>query len=251
MERHQRNGSANGDNGIVIGNIGTVATNNGTVENNIGTVTTNKGTVEINDGTVETNNGKVETNNGTVKTNNGTVENNFGGTVNGGTVTNQWYEYIINGGSYVSGSKQTTADNKTWIAKVGSGDCYITVAANAGMTIDYAMINGEPVSYITNADGTISFRNINSTISIFFKQLINNSNNNNDNETSADSDGANLIAAIEAVIAAEEKMPVTSFTSDEAVANIPETAKSAGASYNLSKIVTSQGFVAAVNKIWQ
>ena len=44
-------------------------------------------------------------------------------------------------------------------------------------------------------------------------------------------------------------MPVTSFTSDEAVAKIPATAKSAGASYNLSAITTSQGFVAAVNKI--
>ena len=69
------------------------------------------------------------------------------------------------------------------------------------------------------------------------------------NDSVVSTNDANLVAAIEAVVAAEEKMPVTSFTSDEAVANIPETAKSAGASYNLSKIVTSQGFVAAVNKI--
>ena len=128
-------------------NNGTVKDNNETVTHNHGTITTNNQTVTYNNGTVTTNgaNGIVTVNFGTVATNNGTVENNFGGTVNGGTVTNQWYEYIINGGSYVSGSKQTTADDRTWIGKVGSaygtlGDCYITVVANTGMTIDYAKI---------------------------------------------------------------------------------------------------------------
>ncbi len=54
-----------------------------------------------------------------------------------GTVANQWYEYILTGGSYVSGSKTKTADNRTWIGKAEStnnelGDYYITVAANEG-----------------------------------------------------------------------------------------------------------------------
>ena len=124
---------------------------------------------------------------GTVTTNSGTVDNNFGGTVNGGTVTNQWYEYILTGGSFKSGSTSSKgADNRTWIGKAEStdsvlGDFYITVAANDGMTFDYATVGDEQVQGITNADGSISFVNISSAIRIFFKQFINNNNNNNNN----------------------------------------------------------------------
>lgn len=250
------------NNGVVSVNAegGTIVSNNQTVTTNNGTISTNSGTIENNYSDVTTNEGGIVTNNFGGTVNGGEVENYFGGTVNGGTVTNQWYEYILNGGSYVSGSKQTTADNRTWIGKAEStdselGDYYITVAANSGMTIDYAMINGKTVSYITNADGSISFGDISSAISIFFKQITNNNNNNDDdnsnntNDSVVSTNDADLVAAIEAVVIAEEKMPVTLFTSDEAVANIPEAAKNSGASYNLSAITTSQGFVAAVNKI--
>ena len=257
--------TTNGADGIVTLNIGTIETNDGKVVDNYETVTTNTGTVENNDATVETNKGTVKNNFGTVDDNSkGTVENNFGGIVYGGTVINQWYRYVLYGGIFKSGSTESKdADNHTWIGKAESangslGDCYITVAADNGMVFDYAEFDDESdAEYTLNSDGSYTFGNISKLIMIYFKQLTNNNNNiinddentGNTYESSADSNDANLIAAIEAVIAAEEKMPVTSFTSDEAVANIPETAKSAGASYNLSKIVTSQGFVAAVNKI--
>ena len=282
--------------GTVVMNFGTVESNNsgGTVDNNYGTVGTNYGTVEINSqgtvknnfekvvnnfdrvekndgGTVENNFGRVENNYGGTVVNNfdriekndgGTVVNNFGGDVNGGTVTNQWYEYILTGGSFKSGSTSSKgADNRTWIGKANEEDVnlgyyYITVAANEGTVFESATLKGQPIEYIINEDGTISFGNISSAISILFKQPTNNNNNNNDDEdtgntyeSSADSNAANLVAAIEAVVATEEKMPVALFTSDEAVAKIPEAAKNSGASYNLSAITTSQGFVAAVNKI--
>ena len=272
----------NNSGGTVDDNFGTVETNYGTVITNDATVTINNGTVVNNDGIVETNSGTVaynipggtvDNNFGTVETNYGTVVNNFGGTVNGGTVTNQWYEYILTDGSFKSGSTLSKdADNRTWIGKAGStdnvlGDFYITVAANDGMTFDYATINGGRVQGITNADGSISFGNISSAIRIFFKQFINNNNNNNaggentnntnngdadnntNNSSDSDTNNADMMATIESIIANEEAMPVTSFISDEAVAKIPEAAKSTGASYNLSVIISSQGFMAAINKI--
>jgi len=54
---------------------------------------------------------------------------------------------------------------------------------------------------------------------------------------------------IEATVAAEVAAPVTTFTSAEAVNAIPAEAKTTGAAYNLSSVTTTQGFVAAVNKI--
>lgn len=280
----QNFGTVENNYGTVELNLKTVVTNDGggTVENNdgCGTVTTNKGivrdnngTVEYNDGgTVKNNFGRVENNsNGTVENNfdrvvnnsGGKVVNNFGGDVNGGgTVENQWYEYIITDGSFKSGSTLSKdADNRTWIGKAGStdnvlGDFYITVAANDGYVFDYATtINGARVQGTTNADGSISFGNIRSAISIFFKQFINNNNNNNtgeentNNSSDSDTNNADIMATIESIMANEEAMPVTSFISDEAVAKIPEAAKSTGASYNLSVITSSQGFTAAINKI--
>ncbi len=44
-------------------------------------------------------------------------------------------------------------------------------------------------------------------------------------------------------------IPVTEFTSAESVNSMLEAAKSTGASYNLTKITTTQGFVSAVEKI--
>ena len=118
-------------NGTLGGSIlWTIETNNGTVETNWGEVKTNNGTVTINEylvkdnyGTITENNNKVTNNYGTVTENKGTVTNNYGGTVNNvgnGYVTNQWYEYILTGGSYLSVSRTTTADNRTWIGKANS-----------------------------------------------------------------------------------------------------------------------------------
>lgn len=55
--------------------------------------------------------------------------------------------------------------------------------------------------------------------------------------------------AIEETIAAEEKLPVTEFTSESAVNSMPAAAKSTGAAANLSKITTMQGFSSAVTKL--
>ena len=181
VEDNDYSGTVTTNDGDVYRNFGTLTTNNGDVLNNInqGTVTTNNGDVISNNGTVTTNNGEVinnfgevKNNFGTVGKNSGTVENNFGGTVNGGTVTNQWYEYILTGGIFKSGSTASKdAGDRTWIGKAEApdnklGDYYITVAANEGAVFEYATVNGEPVSYITNADGTISFGNISSAISL-------------------------------------------------------------------------------------
>lgn len=59
-------------------------------------------------------------------------------------------------------------------------------------------------------------------------------------------------AEVEASVKAEEAIPVTSFVSAEAVSTIPAEVKetsSTEAVYNLSKITTTQGFIAAVDKI--
>lgn len=61
-----------------------------------------------------------------------------------------------------------------------------------------------------------------------------------------------LAKQIEETIKAEESIPVTSFASTAAVNAVPAEVKAtatAGATYNLSQITTTQGFVAAVNKI--
>ena len=224
--------------------------NDDIIGNNYGEVVQNFGTVENNSGTVNNNSG-------------GKVVNNFGGDVGGdGTVENQWYEYILTDGSFKSGSTLSKdSDNRTWIGKAGStdnvlGDFYITVPANDGYVFDYATtINGARVQGITNADGSISFGSISSAIRIIFKQFIINNNNNNtgeentNNSSDSDTNNADMMATIESIMANEEAMPVTSFISDEAVAKIPEAAKSTGASYNLSVITSSQGFTAAINKI--
>ena len=123
----------------------------------------------------------VENNYGTVTENNLMVRNNYGGTVNGGTVTNQWYEYILTGGSYLSVSRTTTADNRTWIGKANAEDenlgyYYITVVANEGAVFESATLKGQPIEYIMNEDGSISFGNIDGAISILFKQPTNNNN---------------------------------------------------------------------------
>jgi len=55
--------------------------------------------------------------------------------------------------------------------------------------------------------------------------------------------------AVEATVTAEVAAPVTTFTSAAAVNAIPAEAKTTGAAYNLSSVTTTQGFVAAVNKI--
>ena len=58
-----------------------------------------------------------------------------------------------------------------------------------------------------------------------------------------------LQKAFEETIAAEEALPITEFTSESAVNSIPAAAKSTGASANLSKITTMQGFSSAVTKL--
>ena len=116
------------NNGEINHNYGTVATHNGIMSNNYGTVTKNAGEIlEIfgsatvttnesdgkiiyNNGNVGTNIGEINTNHGTVANNigyihsnydtvtanSGTVENNLKGTVNGGTVINNYvYEIDI------------------------------------------------------------------------------------------------------------------------------------------------------------
>ena len=174
------------NNKTVETNNGMVTDNNGTVNSNCKTVETNKGTVNVNCETVETNYGTVEnngvtvTNNfGTVETNQGTVENNFGGTVNNmydGTVTNQWYEYILTGGIFKSGSTASKdAGDRTWIGKAEStdeelGDYYITVAADNGKCLESAVFyNGKAADYIVNKDNSLTFVKINGAITIKFK----------------------------------------------------------------------------------
>lgn len=74
----------------------------------------------------------------------------------------------------------------------------------------------------------------------------------NYNETSVMTDeqrAEELQRTIEETIAAEEALPVTAFTSAEAISGIPVAAKNTGATYNLSKITTPQGFAAAITKI--
>lgn len=61
-------------------------------------------------------------------------------------------------------------------------------------------------------------------------------------------------AVIEETVKKEETLPVSTFTSANAIAMIPSEAKtnadtSTGNVYNLSSVTTTQGFVAAVNKI--
>ena len=61
-----------------------------------------------------------------------------------------------------------------------------------------------------------------------------------------------LAKAIEETVKAEESMPVESFTSTESINALPTEVKEtsdAGAVYNLSKITTTQGFIAAVEKM--
>lgn len=55
--------------------------------------------------------------------------------------------------------------------------------------------------------------------------------------------------AIEELVSAEMALPTTEFTFEEALNRIPMAAKNQGAAYNLSKLVTTQGFASAVTKI--
>lgn len=58
------------------------------------------------------------------------------------------------------------------------------------------------------------------------------------------------VKVVEATIAKEEALPVTSFASTAAVNAIPAEAKAGNdATFNISAVTTTQGFVAAVNKI--
>lgn len=281
---------SNGINGTVETNSGTIKTNNGTVESNdaSGTIGTNSATVENNSGTVTTNNGtiigntesgKIITNNATLQNNNGivennysgitnnagkiinnyggtviggVVENNYGGTVSGGTTQNQWYEYIINGGKYVSASNSKDVEGKNWIGKAESahetlGSYYITVTANNGMIFDRAVFEGgETATGILNEDGSYTFGNISKSISVFFKQIISNKDNggssNNTNDDTKTESG-------ETVGAREEVISITNFTSNAALAKMPADAKKLGATYNLSGITSIKGFAAAISKI--
>lgn len=54
---------------------------------------------------------------------------------------------------------------------------------------------------------------------------------------------------VEATIAKETSLTASSFVSPEAVKAIPVEAQAAGASYNISAVTTTQGFVAAVNTV--
>lgn len=56
--------------------------------------------------------------------------------------------------------------------------------------------------------------------------------------------------AVEATVAKEEALPVTSFASEAAVKAIPAEAKAGNdATFNISAITTTQGFVATINKV--
>lgn len=283
-------GTINTNNGLVETNTKTVKNNNGTVKSNdaSGTIGTNSATVESNSGTVTTNNGtiigntesgKIITNNATLQNNNGivennysditnnagkitnnyggtvmggVVENNYGGTVSGGTTQNQWYEYIINGGKYVSASNSKDVEGKNWIGKAESahetlGSYYITVTANNGMIFDRAVFEGgETATGILNEDGSYTFGNISKSISVFFKQIISNKDNggssNNTNDDTKTESG-------ETIGACEEAISITNFTSNAALAKMPADAKKLGATYNLSGITSIKGFATAISKI--
>lgn len=264
----------NHGNGCVTINAagGTITTNDGVVNENAtgGTITDNNGTVTINNGTIENNYSDVANEGGTVTNNyggnvtGGAVDNNYGGTVTGGNVTNnygggtvsngtilnQWYEFIINGGTCKTASNRTDAGEKTWIGKAESaheefGSYYITVTPNSGMIFDYAEFeDGETATYTTNADGSYTFGNLTKAISIFFKKIIRNddgNSNNTNNDAKSES--------IEELIAREMNIPVTEFMSDAAMAKLPEAARDIEISYNLSSISTVRGFAAAIYKI--
>lgn len=253
--------------GVIGYSSGKITTNMGTLELNSRTVATNAagGTVTLNDidGTVTENNGTITNNRGTVTINNGTVENNYEGTVNGGTVLNQWYEYYITGGTLTRISRSEEKWWKIWLGKAAErdsilGEYYITVKPNAGMTYDYIEYGeGGSASIIVNEDGSVSFGNINSLIRIFFKALPprydddphGSSDSPSNQDVVIEFSDADLIAAAQSIIATEEAVPVTAFVSAEAVEKIPAEARSAGASFNLSMITTPQGVLSAVNKI--
>ena len=119
--------------GTVEDNYRTVENNEGTVKNNYRTVEDNYRTVENNEGivrnnyrTVENNEGTVKNNYGTVENNYGTVENNYGGSVNGGSVTNQFYELPTP--QNFSYTDATESNDKWWI----KSDATVTVTANEG-----------------------------------------------------------------------------------------------------------------------
>ena len=119
-------GTVENNYGIVVNNERTVKNNDGTVENNYGTVEDNYRTVGNNDGTVKNNYRTVENNEGTVKNNYGTVENNYGGSVNGGSVTNQFYELPTPQNFSYTDAKES--NDKWWI----KSDATVTVTANEG-----------------------------------------------------------------------------------------------------------------------
>lgn len=165
---------------VTVNSLGQVKVNNGTIESN-GEETYAWGTVTTNNQTVGTNYATITDNFGTVTTNKGKIVNNFGGNVTnaeGGTIENQWYEYVIVGGSFKSGSTENKdAGERTWIGKAVEpdstlGDYYITVAANEGMIFDHAEFNnGDAASYIKNEDGSLTFGNITDGIKICFKEI--------------------------------------------------------------------------------
>lgn len=268
-------GKINDNGGVVENNKGVIGYSSGKLTTNMGTLGLNSrtvatnaagGTVTLNEesGTVAENNGIITNNRGTVTINNGTVENNYEGTVNGGTVLNQWYEYYITGGTLTRISRSEEKWWKIWLGKAAErdsilGEYYITVKPNAGMTYDYIEYGeGGSASVIVNEDGSVSFGNINSLIRIFFKALPprydddphGSSDSPSSSETTDfDSYNANLMEALKVIIKAEEATPVTAFISEEALAGIPAEAKSEGASFNLSAITTPQGLSAAISKI--
>ncbi len=69
------------------------------------------------------------------------------------------------------------------------------------------------------------------------------------NEQPGEQPTEELQTPIEKIIAAEEALPVTEFTSESEVNSMPATAKNSGATANLSKLTTMQGFSSAVTKL--
>ncbi|MCQ2082555.1 MAG: hypothetical protein MJZ11_12945 [Lachnospiraceae bacterium] len=173
----------NASEAYVINNNGTIGTSGGTVTNNNGTIGTSAGNVDKNYGgaTIENNYGVVQTNKGTIKTNygiveinnEGTVENNYTttvegtGIVNGGTVTNQWYEVKLENNTTeikIKGDSIQDIDDSGNIDVFAKKESEITIySINPAKIIN--AIEGD-IEYVKNSDGSITIRNIQNPYSL-------------------------------------------------------------------------------------